>query len=57
MDQCFDDSIFANYRPVSVSPMTGYIIFIESCNILSDSQYGFRSNGSTALALIDLVEN
>ena len=31
--------------------------FIESCNILKNGQYGFRSNRSTALALIDLVEN
>ena len=62
-----DDSEFTNYRPVSLLPQFSKILeknfnnrldnFIESCNILSDSQYGFRSNRSTALALIDLVEN
>ena len=58
---------FTNYRPVSLLPQFSKILekifnnrldnFIESCNILSDSQYGIRSNRSTALALIDLAEN
>ena len=31
--------------------------FINKCNILCDSQYGFRSNRSTSQAIIDLIEN
>ena len=30
--------------------------FIDKCNILSPSQYGFRSSMSTTEALLDLVE-
>ena len=30
--------------------------FIDKYQLLSNSQYGFRSNMSTSLALIDLVE-
>ena len=62
-----DNSEFSNYRPVSLLPQFSKVLeksfytrldnVIESCNILSDSQYDFRSNMSTALALIDLVEN
>ena len=60
-----DDSEFTNYRPVSLLPQFSKILenifknsldnFIESCDILSDSQYGFRPKRSTALPLIDLV--
>lgn len=32
------------------------VSFIEKYNLLSDSQYGFRQNRSTSLALIDLTE-
>ena len=31
-------------------------MFINKCNILSPSQYGFRSSMSTTEALLDLVE-
>ena len=31
--------------------------FVNKCNILCDSQYGFRSNRSTSVAIIDLIEN
>ena len=31
-------------------------MFIDKCNILSPSQYGFRSSMSTTEALLDLVE-
>ena len=31
--------------------------FIKKYNILCDSQYGVRSNRSTSLAIIDLIEN
>ena len=33
------------------------ISFIENHNILTDGQYGFRSNHSTALVLTEIVEN
>ena len=31
--------------------------FIEDKNILYESQYGFRKNMSTSLAILELVEN
>ncbi len=31
--------------------------FIEEKNILYESQYGFRKNMSTSLAILELVEN
>ena len=31
-------------------------LFIDKCNMLSPSQYGFRSSMSTTVALLDLVE-
>ena len=58
--------LFTNYRPVSLLPQFSKILeklfitrlntFIERNNLLSDSQYGFRSGRSTALALIELTE-
>ena len=30
--------------------------FIEKQNILSESEYGFRSNISTSMALLELIE-
>ena len=55
----------ANYRPISVLPVFSKIIekcmynrltnFLEKNNILSTSQYGFRSGHSTSTALLDLV--
>lgn len=61
-----DKHSFTNYRPVSLLPQFSKILeklfnlrllnFIEKNNLLSNSQYGFRQNRSTSLALIDLVE-
>lgn len=61
-----DKHQFSNYRPISVLSQFSKILeklfttrldnFIEKYNILNDNQYGFRSNRSTTLALIDLVE-
>ena len=52
--------IFTNYRPVSVLPAFSKFLerviynrllkFLNKCDILSDSQYGFRKNNSTAYA-------
>ena len=57
---------FTNYRPISLLPQFSKILeklynnrldmFIDKCNILSPSQYGFRSSMSTTEALFDLVE-
>ena len=59
-----DLSQFTNYRPVSVLPAfskclegTVYnrlINFLNKFNTLSNNQYGFRKNHSTAYALIQL---
>ena len=61
-----DLSQFTNYRPVSVLPAfskclegTVYnrlINFLNKFNTLSNNQYGFRKNHSTAYALIQLYD-
>ena len=61
-----DLSQFTNYRPVSVLPAfskclegTVYnrlINFLNQFNTLSNNQYGFRKNHSTAYALIQLYD-
>ena len=61
-----DKNTFTNYRPVSLLPQFSKIleklfqIRLEKCidrnNIISESQYGFRRNCSTNLAIIDLIE-
>ena len=61
-----DPRIFSNYRPISILPCFSKILerlvanrlnnFIEKFNILNKSQYGFRANYSTEMALIDLVD-
>lgn len=57
---------FTNYRPVSLLPQFSKILeklfnsrldsFLEKCNVLSESQYGFRSNRSTSQAIIESIE-
>ena len=61
-----DNNVFTNYRPVSILPQFSKILekifnnrldsFIEKHKILTDSQYGFRRNRSTSMALIELIE-
>ncbi|KAF7664264.1 hypothetical protein LDENG_00182270 [Lucifuga dentata] len=61
-----DRHLFSNYRPVSLLPQFSKILeklfvtrldkFIEKHNILNDNQYGFRAKHSTAMALMELVE-
>ena len=61
-----DKRMVSNYRPISVLPAFSKIIerlvynrllcFIDQRNILSSSQYGFRKNISTSMALLDLVD-
>ena len=58
---------FCNYRPVSVLPQFSKILekvynnrlvkFLEDNKILCDSQFGFRENHSTSLALMEIIEN
>ena len=57
---------FTNYRPVALLPQFSKILeklfckrlteFIDKYKLISDSQYGFRSNRSTSLAILDLIE-
>ena len=57
---------FSHYRPVSILPQFSKILekvfhnrlmsFINDKQILNISQFGFRKNMSTALAIIELVE-
>ena len=58
---------FTKYRPISLLSQLSKILenifhnrmmsFIEEKNILYVSQYGFRKNMSTSLAILELVEN
>ena len=61
-----EKNLFTNYRPVTLLPQFSKILekiyysrldkFISKHDILSNSQYGFRQNMSTNLALLELVE-
>ena len=61
-----DKNVFTNYRPVSILPQFSKILekvfnnrldnFLEKNNVITDSQYGFRRNRSTSMALIELIE-
>ena len=62
-----DKTLLNNYRPISVLSVfskilekifyTRLIKHLNSYKILNESQYGFRQNRSTAMALIDLVDH
>ena len=57
---------YTNYRPVSLLSQFSKILeklfhlrlekFIDKHKILSENQYGFRKNRSTAMALLDSIE-
>ena len=61
-----DKHLFTNYRPISLLSQFSKILekivstrldsFIEKHNILTDSQYGFRTGRSTNMALMELAE-
>ena len=58
--------MFKNYRPISVLPIisklfenvmqTQLIEYFTSHNLLASQQYRFRSNGSTELAALELID-
>jgi hypothetical protein len=60
-----DKQIFENYRPISVLTCFSKLLeklmykrlirFIEKNKILTENQYGFRSNKSTEIAIVNLV--
>ena len=64
--KCDDKKIISNYRPISVLPAFSEVLerliynrlldFIDKHGILSQSQYGFRKNISTAMALVELID-
>ena len=61
-----DRHLFTNYRPISLLPQFSKILeklfvhrlddFIEKQNLLCDQQYGFRTNRSTSMAVMNLTE-
>ena len=61
-----DQTLFTNYRPISVLPCFSKFLeriiynrilgYLNDLNILYDNQYGFRRNHSTSLALVDLCD-
>ena len=61
-----DETIFSNYRPISILPAISKIIekvvynqiysFFTQHKLFNESQYGFRTNHSTELAALELVD-
>ncbi len=61
-----DKQNLSNYRPVSLLSQFSKVLekifvqkfdsFIEKNNLLNESEYGFRGNRSTALALMNIIE-
>ena len=57
-----DETLFSNYRPVSVLPMFSKFLekiayirlinYLDKHKLLANNQYGFRKNQSTSLALL-----
>ncbi len=61
-----DPEIFSNYRPVSLLPCLSKILerlvfdrcvhYMDTYKILNEKQFGFRSNHSTQMAIMQLVD-
>jgi len=62
-----DSTICGNYRPISLLPQFNKIFekllhdrlycYLKDFGLLSEHQYGFRPNSSTALAVEDIYSN
>ena len=60
-------STLSNYRPISILPVLSKILeklvhsritkFLDKHSLLNPSQFGFRSNRNTTLALINIIDN
>jgi len=62
-----DKSHISNCRPISVLPSFSKIFakivynrlmsYLTNCNILTNNQFGFRNTYSTAMAVLEMVDN
>ena len=62
-----DDTLFNNYRPISILPAISKIfekimfiqtyVFFQEFRLFCNSQYGFRTGHSTEFATLELVDN
>ena len=60
-----DETIFCNYRPISILPVISKVIetiiygqldsFLKRHKLMYDSQYGFRKEHSTEFAALELI--
>jgi len=61
-----DQTDFTNYRPISVLPAfskifeklvhTRLMTYLEKHSVLTENQFGFRSNRDTCLAVVDMID-
>ena len=61
-----DKNDLSNYRPISILPSLSKVLervvynrlisYLDNLNILVPSQYGFRKNNTTYMAVLDLIE-
>ena len=61
-----DDTLFTNYRPVSLLPSTSKVVervifnqlytYFKTNKLFYESQYGFRKRHSTEFAALELVD-
>ena len=61
-----DDTLFTNYRPISLLPSTSKVVeriifnqlytYFETNKLFYGSQYGFRKRHSTEFAALELVD-